>query len=239
MTKRFPRISTRGDYDLHTAKTLQNSYRIYPRKSLDGASEIAVMIHGLRNNPRDALEKFRLAESRLRILGYKHHVAGFSYDSNTSGAHLKKSESVALKIGQKIAKKNGRLLAKFVLDMKGAGVRLLGHSLGAEVIESALDYLAGRGMIKSAHMFGASLSLDAFESDVTKGIIDSTLKEGLTIHYSTDDEVLRYAEERGYLKRPLGLHGYSGDATSKIRQFSVHPENHRFASYVKTLEAFP
>ncbi len=239
MTKRFPRISTRGGYDLETAKTLQSSYRIYPRRSLDGASEIAVMIHGLRNSPRDALEKFRLAESRLRMLGYSHPVIGFSYDSNARGAHTKSGEKAALKVGQKIAKKNGRLLAEFVLDMKGTGVRLIGHSLGSEVIESALECLAGRGTVKSAHMLGASLSADALELDAAGGIIDGAIEESLTIYRSTGDEVLRHAEEQGYLVRPLGLHGCGGAASPKIRQISVRPENHRFASYAKTIEAFP
>ena len=43
---------------------------------------------------------------------------GFSYDSNTRGAHLKKTELRALRAGQKIAQKNGKNLSRSITDLK-------------------------------------------------------------------------------------------------------------------------
>ena len=67
------------------------------------------MIHGLRNDRKGAVNKFEIAKRRLKQLGYNYPVIGFSYDSNTKGAHIKKSEFLALKAGQRIAQKNGKI----------------------------------------------------------------------------------------------------------------------------------
>ena len=63
------------------------------------------MIHGLRNdNARELLQRYILAKNSLRKLGYVYPVIGFSYDSNTKGAHLIKHAKHALCVGQTIAK---------------------------------------------------------------------------------------------------------------------------------------
>jgi len=71
------------------------------------------MIHGLQNNKAGAVSKFKIAKRRLKTLGYRYPVIGYSYDANTKGAHLQKTQFRAIRIGQKIAKKNGRNLSQF------------------------------------------------------------------------------------------------------------------------------
>ncbi len=116
--KPVTRISTRGYYDLGTGKTLKtNFYYLYPKKDfkkLIGSKELTIMIHGLQNDKAGAVAKVILAKNRLRKLGYSYPVIGFSYDSNTTGAHLIKHAKHALIVGQTIAKKNGRNLGKFI-----------------------------------------------------------------------------------------------------------------------------
>ena len=140
--KPIPRISTRGYYDLSTGKTLKkNQYYLYPKKDftkLVDSKELTIMIHGLRNDNAGAIAKVVLAKNRLRKLGYSHPVIGFSYDSNTTGAHLIKHAKHALAVGQTIAEKNGKNLGKFIEDFKSTSpktrIRLMGHSLGSQVI---------------------------------------------------------------------------------------------------------
>jgi len=163
--KAIPRISTRGYYDLSTGKTIKtNFYYLYPKKDfkkLIGSKEITIMIHGLQNNNAGAVAKVILARNRLRKLGYLHPVIGFSYDSNTTGAHLIKHAKHALAVGQTIAKKNGRNLGKFIEDFKTTSpktkIRLMGHSLGSQVILSTVEYLAKKkqnfGIIDSVYFF--------------------------------------------------------------------------------------
>ena len=92
--KPISRISTRGYYDLLTGKTLKNnSYYLYPKKDfkkLIDSKELTIMIHGLRNDNAGAIAKVVLAKNKLKKLGYSYPVIGYSYDSNTTGAHLMK-----------------------------------------------------------------------------------------------------------------------------------------------------
>jgi len=122
----------------------------------------------IQNNNAGAIAKVLLARNRLRKLGYVYPVIGFSYDSNTTGAHLIKYAKHALAVGQTIAKKNGRNLGKFIEDFKITSpktkIRLMGHSLGSQVILSTVEYLAKKkqnaGIIQSIHFFGASITED-------------------------------------------------------------------------------
>jgi esterase/lipase superfamily enzyme len=251
MAKIIPRISTRGYYDLIHGKTIKNnSYFLYPKKEFEkliDSPEITIMIHGLRNDNAGAIAKVVLAKNRLRYLGYAFPVIGFSYDSNTTGAHLKKYVKRALTTGQKIAEKNGRNLALFVQDFKSANpktrIRLMGHSLGSQVILSAIEHLAkkkqNKGMIDSVYFFGASITSDVPSSKKYGKLLDKVIKRKIVNYYCPTDEVLKWANKEKFVKGPLGLDGAVGKTILKYRQKLVHPQNHRFASYALVLESFP
>ena len=148
--KPITRISTRGYYNLLTGKTIKNnSYYLYPKKDfkkLIDSKELTIMIHGLRNDNAGAIAKVVLAKNKLKKLNYSYPVIGYSYDSNTTGAHLIKHAKRSLTAGQVIAKKNWRNLGKFIEDFKvkssSTKIRLIGHYLGSQVILTTLDYLA-------------------------------------------------------------------------------------------------
>ena len=247
----IPRISTRGYYDLTDGSTVKNNrYFLYPKQEfveIVGANELTIMIHGLRNNKAGAIAKAEIAKKRLRQIGYKHPVIGYSYDSNTKGAHLKKYASRALATGQKIAIKNGRNLALFIQDFKekspNTKIRLIGHSLGSQVILSTAEYLAhnkkNQCIIESIYLFGASITNDVPSSKKYQKILDEIISKKIVNYYYPDDEVLGWAEHKEYVKGPLGLNGAVGKPISKYRQTRVKPRNHRFASYALTLKKFP
>lgn len=243
---RIPRVSTRGYYDLSDGRTLKKkSYDLYPKRffeEFDG-SEITVMIHGLRNNKSGALAKFAIAKRRLGQLGYRHDVVGFTYDSNVRGAHLKSCEETAIAVGKIIAKKNGANLAKFIVDFKkqhpDVKVRLMGHSLGSEVILHALANLVGhRGIVEGAYFFGGSAPANSF--GMRRGrMIQATLRQRLLNYYSPQDEVLKYAYENNLAAKPVGYEGADGKTVPKYAQKRVRPKNHRFASYAAVLMSYP
>jgi len=249
--KPIPRISTRGYYDLTTGRTIKtNFYYLYPNKDfkkLIGSKEVTIMIHGLQNNNAGAIEKVRLARNRLRKLGYSHPVIGFSYDSNITGAHLIKHAKHALAVGQIIAKKNGRNLGKFIEDFKITSpktkIRLMGHSLGSQVILSTIQYLAKKkqntGIIQSIHFFGASITADTPSSKKYGKILKNIINKKIVNHYAPTDEVLNWADTAKYVRGPLGLKGAIGKPISKYHQKLVKPKNHRFASYAAVLNSFP
>ena len=250
MKKIFPRISTRGFYNLDSGITIKNQpYHLYPKRIFDalvGTKEITIMIHGLRNNAPGALTKFVIAKKRLVHLGYKNTVVGYSYDSNTTGAQYISYALHALHIGLIIAGKNGRNLAKFVTDFKQKSpetkIRLMGHSLGAHVILSMIDNLArnakNKGIIEAVYFFGGSIPSDALNSkngSHAQRIVATKIKN----YYSPDDEVLRLADNWNWVNTPIGYRGARGKTISKYSQIMVKPKNHRFASYAAVLRSFP
>ena len=249
--KPIPRISTRGYYDLGTGKTIKtNFYYLYPKKDfkkLIGSKELTIMIHGLQNDNAGAIAKVILARNRLRKLGYSHPVIGFSYDSNTTGAHLIAHAKHALAVGQVIAKKNGRNLGKFIEDFKITSpktkIRLMGHSLGSQVILSTIEYLAKKkqnsGIIDSVYFFGASITEDIPSSKKYGKILQNIVNKKIINHYAPTDDVLYWADKASYVKGPLGLNGAIGKSIRKYHQKLVKPKNHRFASYVAVLNSFP
>ncbi len=249
--KPVARISTRGYYDLLTGKTIKNnSYYLYPKqdfKKLIDSKELTIMIHGLRNDNAGAIAKVILAKNKLKKLNYLHPVIGYSYDSNTTGAHLIKHAKRSLATGQVIAKKNGRNLGKFIEDFKANSprtkIRLIGHSLGSQVILSTLQYLAKKkkntGIVESVYFFGASITDDVPASKKYGNILRDTVNTKIVNHYAPSDEVLGWAHKEKFVKCPLGLNGATGKPISKYRQILLKPKNHRFASYVSVLKAFP
>jgi len=249
--KPIPRISTRGYYELGTGKTIKtNFYYLYPKKDfkkLIGTKELTIMIHGLQNDNAGAIAKVVLARNRLRKLGYSHPVIGFSYDSNTTGAHLIAHAKHALAVGQVIAKKNGRNLGKFIEDFKITSpktkIRLMGHSLGSQVILSTIEYLAKKkqnsGIIDSVYFFGASITEDIPSSKKYGKLLQNIVNKKIINHFAPTDDVLYWADKASYVKGPLGLNGAIGKPIRKYHQKLVKPKNHRFASYVAVLNSFP
>ncbi len=249
--KPIPRISTRGYYDLSSGVTLKNnSYYTYPKndfKKLINSQEFTIMIHGLRNDNAGAVAKVVLAQKQLHKLGYSHPVIGYSYDSNTTGAHLIKNAKRSLAVGQRIAIKNGKNLGKFIEDFKTISpktkIRLMGHSLGSQVILSTLEYLAKKkqniGIVESVYLFGASITEDVPSSKKYGKILQNIVNSKIVNHYAPKDEVLLWANNEKYVKCPLGLNGAIGKSIKKYKQKLVKPKNHRFASYAQVLNSYP
>ncbi len=250
MKKIFPRISTRGFYNLDSGITVKNqSYHLYPKRVFDaliGTKEITIMIHGLRNNTNGALTKFVIAKRKLAHLGYKNPVIGYSYDSNTTGAQYILHALHALHIGVIIANKNGRNLAKFIIDFKQKSpetkIRLMGHSLGAHVILSTIKNLAkntkNRGIIEAVYLFGGSIPSDALSAK-NASYVQKIVSKKIRNYYSPHDEVLRVVDDWNWVNTPIGYKGAHGKTIPKYSQTMVKPKNHRFASYAAVLRSFP
>ena len=249
--KPVARISTRGYYNLLDGKTIKNnSYYLYPKKDfnkLTNSKELTIMIHGLRNDNAGAIAKAVLAKNKLKKLRYSYPVIGYSYDSNTTGAHLMKYAKRSLMAGQIIAKKNGRNLGKFIEDFKvnspDTKIRLIGHSLGSQVILSTLEYLSKKknnfGIVEGVYFFGASITDDIPSSKKYGKILQNIVNKKIVNHYAPSDEVLGWADKEKFVSGPLGLNGATGKTVSKYHQKLVKPKNHRFASYVAVLNSFP
>ena len=251
MSKIIPRISTRGYYDLTFGKTLKkNSYFLYPKKDFEnfiGKKELTIMIHGLRNDNAGAIAKTIIAKTKFKKLGYSFPVIGYSYDSNTKGAHLRKFAKRAINTGQIIAKKNGRNLSLFIQDFKEMSpqtkIRLVGHSLGSNVILSTVDNLSkkidNKNIIEAVYFFGASIPSDTLCLKKHGKLFNMIVSKKIMNYYSPSDEVLSWGSKEKLVDPPLGLNGAIGNSIPKYHQKLVKPKNHRFASYAAVLNRFP
>ena len=249
--KVFPEISTRGFYDLKNGKTLDNSsYIIYPKSTFEKISkkpEVVIMIHGLRNNKSGALAKYVIAEKRLKSLNYKHDVVGYSYDTNTAGVQYKSTALSALKTGVVIAKKNGKNLSRFIKDLKLKNptikIRLMGHSLGAHVILSAVQSLAknpkNNGIIESVHFFGGSIPANSISPGIHGNEFQKIVNKKIINYYSPYDDVLIAGHDEKWVDSPIGYKGALGKTSKKYSQKLVRPQNHIFASYARMMKSFP
>lgn len=249
--QRFPRISTRGFYSLKNGNTITNKkYDFYPAGRLEHLSqypEIVIVVHGFRNNKSGALAKFRLVKKHLINLGYKYPVIGFSYDANVVGASLKSKQKKSYQVGKKIAKKNGKNLAYFIEYVKIQNpqmrIRLIGHSLGTEVILYSLEQLSkkieNKNMVESLHFFGSSANSNISKKTNSEKIL-VTIRSKIKNFYNPNDEVLKESFQNNPGHKPLGLFGYASKKRSlKFYQRPVKSKNHRFVNYLKTLYSFP
>ena len=235
--RRMPRASTRGFYDLGSGAVRERrAYDAYPKYFFrDPGPEVAVMVHGMRNDAPGALKKFEIASAMLARCGYRHRTVGFTYDADVPEGPAQ------LRVARKIAARNGANLAKLALDMRaeGARVRILGHSLGSVVALSAVLKLdasgRGRGALESVHLFGGSA--EAADARACCPALRRVCRSGATNVYAPSDPVLAQARSAGELARPVGLAACSPCRAWTDRR--ARPAGHRFAQYARAVSRFP
>lgn len=102
--------------------------------------EIAIYIHGAWTDEQGANEQFNRTAISLISNNYTIPLISFSWDSDTP---INKD---GWETARNIAEKNGPKLAQFVLDFKNkckdTDIKLIAHSLGAEVVNSTLASLS-------------------------------------------------------------------------------------------------
>ncbi len=245
MNTEFPRITTRGNYDLWTGKRIKTGYRLYPKHKFNKifkSREVVIFIHGMRNSRWGAQNGGKILRRKLRKLGYaKHPVIVFSYDADVREAHKPEKYNKVLKVADRIAKENGHLLRQFLIDFSEKNpahkIHLVGHSLGCEVVVSCLQNPYGRPFestffnIDSVHLFGSPVEVD----DVVYS--QETPFRKLINYVNKKDDVIQEGVDKGNLKEPscLNVIGLRGSIHDK----RCNATDHRFKSYVEKLRRFP
>ena len=227
----FPRILTRGNYDLHNGDIIDGGeqYRLFPKDRVEkiciSAKEIVIFVHGFRNTSYGAKKGGQTLRRTLRKLGYKKHpVVSFSYDANVRGAGVKSKANHALCVGLNISMMNGKYhLSGFIRDLKANNpnikIRLVGHSLGCDLIEHVTEH------VESIHLFGSPVN-------VTDVIKMSGRCNRLVNYINVTDEVISSEP----LDKPSCLNHvfYKGVVNRGCRA-----KDHRFSSYAEKLRSFP
>ncbi len=218
-------VSTRGHFSLLTGKPifLHNAsdcdYYCMSKSSrnyyLDGG-ELVMYIHGVWVDQYSAKEQIDRINLSLIANGHHNPITGFSWDSNTS------FNSIGWAIAKSIASQNGLKLAKFISDFKtvyqDVNIRIIAHSLGAKVVESALIALdkndnkriRNRHMpycIASIHLMGAAINdISTSKNTAFGNAIENTVNRFYNL-YNPEDNALKRAYVNTENQNPLGLYG--------------------------------
>ena len=229
----FPRVTTRGYYDLHTGKRLNNNnYNLYPKKKFNKifkAEEVVIFVHGMRNSRWGAQNSGKILRRTIRKLGYnrKYPVISFTYDADIRGAHIDRNYHKVIRVANKIAKANGRHLGKFIKDLKESNpnikIHLVGHSLGCNVVDNVREF------VESIHLLGSPIEVDYVK---TIGLFANKV----TNYYNPKDAVIQEDVDKGYLHKPSCLNRVDWINVKSKRIRAIH---HGFSAYAKGLRKFP
>jgi len=188
-SKNIPVISTREHFNLESGELFDNHNKTdFTRLNVsDCYPEIVIFVHGWGSNDSNAKKKFERTLLSLQSNGFNNTLVGFSWDSNTfTLADLNWMGWINAK---KIATENGPKLANYIIEnlekckniTNNTEIRLIGHSLGARVILSALESLHNDtrwtndgNKITSVHLLGAAIDNEEVTKELNDLFLDHT-----------------------------------------------------------------
>jgi esterase/lipase superfamily enzyme len=154
------------------------------------ADEVSVYVHGWLESRESAIDKFNIVKVALSDNNYRESVVGFHWTSAVYWYYAKIYADLS-----------GERLAEFIRDFKvtceDAHLRLIGHSLGAQVILNALDHLRNDGVwnsggytISSVHLLGAAVDDEEISARSGFGIAIQNEVEKFHNKFNPQDDVL-------------------------------------------------
>ena len=216
-------VSTRGHFSLLTGKlsllSHASGYDYYDKSKLrrtfyTDMGELVMYIYGVWADQYAAKEQTERTSLSLNANGYHVPIMGFSWDSNTA------VNPIGWNIAKFIAGHNGPMLAKFISDFKtnypNVNIRIIAHSLGAKIVESALITLNNikklsnkhtQYDIASIHLMGAAINdISTSKNTAFGNAIENTVNAFYNL-YNPEDNALKAAYVKTENQNPLGLYG--------------------------------
>ena len=223
-TTTTPLISTRRHFSLLTGKINPlydiNGYDYNPAfkflwNSYSNKNELVIYIHGVWTEQTSAKEQTDRTRLSLYENGSNIPIIGFSWDSNTA------MNPLGWNIAKRIANQNGPKIAKFISDFKNncpnVNIRIIAHSLGAKVVESALITLNNDDNqkwkkdtsynIASIHLIGAAIDDKSASKNSPFGNAIENIVNKFYNLYNPEDNALKHAYVKTEKENPLGLYG--------------------------------
>jgi hypothetical protein len=218
-------ISTRGHFELAAGELTpgHNStdylyYNNFSGNTTGGAQneiicppqkEIVIYIHGVWADETSANEQVNRTTMSLESNNYSIPLTSFSWDSNTPFSEE------GWKDAKTIAANNGPKLAQFILDFKNkckeSNIRLIAHSLGADVVNSTVVSLSNNPNtdfnITSVHLLGAAIDREEIASNATFGKAIENVVDKFYNLRSPEDNMLEYIYRYIENENALGLLG--------------------------------
>jgi len=224
-------VSTREHFDDdanltsgHTATDYDTSGGV-PGVDTSCVGDLTVFVHGWSKKSDDdaeqaAYEKIQEAAHELDADGYDGTTIGYTWDSDKGGG-----SDYGWSEAQEIAQKNGPKLARFAKDFNyacNANIRFVSHSLGAQVVLSALRELDADYTwnyygwdVESVHLQGAAQDNEAPTlewEDTYYAVRDQT--RATFNYYSEEDDTLEWIYNTYEFDQALGETGKESGNTA-------------------------
>jgi hypothetical protein len=175
-------------------------------------NETAIYIHGEWADEKSAIEQSNRIAMSIKANDYGIYLIGFTWDSNSA---ISRDGWQTAKVA---AEKNGLELAQFILDFKtrckDTNIRLIAHSLGANVVNSTLVTLNNNQKwnnngfkITSVHLLGAAINNNAIARNTTLGKAIEKIVDDFYNLYDPEDNMLEYVYSHIENHDALGLLG--------------------------------
>ncbi len=207
----YPGVSTRDHFSINWYGAVEAERGTYDYdyrgdwEKYDHGDELQMFVHGWRNDENDGINAAYTNEQALIEQGYDETGVAYVWDSDKGGGI-----DDGWYEAQEIAQQNGPKLANFLTDWyhsDGRPVRLVAHSLGAQVVCSAMTYLHSWGyydLVEDLVLLGgaADNGACALEGDYGQGL-EYAAKRVLNA-YKTDDAILEWAYSLGEFDSAVG-----------------------------------
>lgn len=170
----LPIISTRGHFDQSgnlepgVTPTSYAAFNVPGLNNMGCPQEISIYVHGWDTTRRKAIEAQNTVITSLVHNGYSFPTVAFSWEAGSAFLVPDPFNFQTWPSGNLIANLNGPKLGQAILDFKDNCphdiIHIMGHSMGARVVLSILNYLhnnqqwnANNYKIESVHLFGAAV----------------------------------------------------------------------------------
>lgn len=234
-TIKHTRIHNQPEYDL--PNILENKSLIPGLQIKNKPSELVIFVHGIWNSEKKLQINLLKLKKSLVHNNYFHPLIGFSWDSKVSGLNYSDLK--------KISNMNGIKLAKFIIDYKHVckktRIRLIGHSLGSNIILNALPFINPYSKspnseikIRSIHLLGGAIENDLVSKKNNLGYYIENKVDKFFNFYNNNDSVLKTTRKLHRLNNPIGLVGtksisndlplnfYERNVTEKLIEFKMN-----------------
>lgn len=226
----FPGVSTRDHFEITwygSVELVEGTYDYDFRgdwAKYDDGDELHLFVHGWNNDDGedDDIDGGYTMGRALAEQGTDETAAVYTWDSDKGGG-IDQGWYEA----QEIAAQNGPKLANFLLDWQasdGRPVKLVAHSLGAQVVASAMKNLHAWGypdVVEDLVLVGGAADNEACAVDGEYGPGLEYAAESVLNCYKTDDSVLEWAYSLGELNTAVGESGVDGTAPANMTEIDV------------------
>ncbi|MFC6954516.1 DUF726 domain-containing protein [Halorubellus litoreus] len=226
----FPGVSTRDHFDITwygSVELVEGTYSYDYRgdwAKYDDGDELHLFVHGWNSDDSDDddIDGGYTMGRALAEQSAEETTAVYTWDADKGGG-----VDQGWYEAQEIAAQNGPKLANFLLDWQandGRPVKLVAHSLGAQVVASAMKNLRAWGypdVVDDLVLVGGAADNEACAVDGEYGPGLEYAAESVLNCYKTDDSVLEWAYSLGELNTAVGESGVDGTPPANMTELDV------------------